>query len=67
MRGDPPSQEQRQRFMAYMGEAGAPAEARGQVMLALFAHAFVYLLLTARKRAGSVRWQFAYGGVGKLA
>lgn len=32
--------------MAYMAEDGAPAEARGQVMLALFAHAIVYLLLT---------------------
>jgi hypothetical protein len=47
MRGDPRSQEQRQRFLAYMSEDGAPAEARGRVMLALFAHAFVYLLLTA--------------------
>jgi hypothetical protein len=47
MRGDPRSQEQRQRFMAYMSEDGAPAEARGRVMLAMFAHAFVYLLLTA--------------------
>jgi hypothetical protein len=29
MRGDPRSQEQRQRFMAYMSEDGAPAEERG--------------------------------------
>jgi hypothetical protein len=47
MRGDPRSQEQRQRFMAYMSEDGAPAEERGRVMLAPFGHAFVYLLLTA--------------------
>jgi|SRR6516162_677047 hypothetical protein len=47
MRGDPRSQEQRQQFMAYMADDGAPAEARGQVMLALFAHACLYLLLTA--------------------
>jgi len=33
--------------MAYMSEDGAPAEARGRVMLAMFAHAFGYLLLTA--------------------
>ena len=33
--------------MAYMSEDGAPAEERGRVMLALFGHAFVYLLLTA--------------------
>jgi len=33
--------------MAYMADDGAPAEARGQVMLALFAHACLYLLLTA--------------------
>ena len=46
MRGDPRSQEQRQRFRAYMSEDGAPAEDRGWVMLALFGHAFVYLLLT---------------------
>jgi len=32
--------------MAYMSEDGAPAEERGRVMLALFGHAFVYLLLT---------------------
>ena len=47
MRGDPRSQEQRQQFMAYMADDGAPAEARGWVMLALFAHAWLYLLLTA--------------------
>ena len=47
MRGDPRSQEQRQQFMAYMADDGAPAEARGQVMLALVAHAWLYLLLTA--------------------
>src|SRR6516164_3329790 len=47
MRGDPRSQEQRQRFRAYMSEDGAPAEEWGRVMLALFGHAFVYLLLTA--------------------
>ena len=29
-----------------MSEDGAPAEERGRVMLALFGHAFVYLLLT---------------------
>src|SRR5215831_17641905 len=45
MRGDPRSPEQRQRFMAYMSEDGAPAEDRGRAMLALFGHAFVYLLL----------------------
>jgi len=47
MPGDPRSQEQRQRFKAYLAEDGASAEERGQVMLALFAHAFFYLLLTA--------------------
>ena len=47
MRRDPRSQEQRQRFTAYMAEEGASAEERGRVMLVLFAHAFVYLLLTA--------------------
>jgi len=47
MRGDPRSQEQRRRFMAYMSEDGAPAEERGRVMLALFGHAFAFLILTA--------------------
>ena len=32
--------------MAYMSEDRAPAEERGRAMLALFGHAFVYLLLT---------------------
>jgi len=32
--------------MAYMAEDGAPVEERGWVMLALFAHACIYLLLT---------------------
>ena len=40
--------------MAYMSEDGAPAEERGRVMLALFGHAFVYLLLTAAEASGVV-------------
>ena len=49
MRGDPRSQEQRQQFMAYMADDGAPAEDRGWVMLALFVHACLYVLLTAAR------------------
>lgn len=33
--------------MAYMTDVRAPAEDKGQVMLALVGHAFLYLLLTA--------------------
>ena|SRR5215471_5693831 len=47
MRGDPRSPEQRQQFMAFMADDGAPAEERGRVMLALFVHACLYLMLTA--------------------
>ena len=45
MRRDALRQEQRRRFMAYMGDDRTPAEEKGRVMLGLVGHAFVYLLL----------------------
>ena len=43
------SEEQQRRGLAYLTDDRVPAEERGQVMLALVAHAGVYLLLTGAK------------------
>ena len=69
MRGYRRSQEQREQFMAYMAEDGAPADERGRVMLALVAHACIYLLLTAADAswivAVTVRiWRRREAGIG---
>jgi hypothetical protein len=41
------SQEQRRRGLAYLTDDRVPAEERGRIVLALVAHAGIYLILTA--------------------
>jgi hypothetical protein len=44
-------QEQQQRLMAYMTDEHTSDEEKGRIMLALYGHAFYYLLMTAAEAA----------------
>src|SRR5690348_16906280 len=47
MRGDPErARRQFHRLQAYLADEDVPVEERGQVMVALMGHAYIYLLLT---------------------